>query len=99
MTPVKFKGWYIPFGKGQDEYRILPAHKSRDSAGYVTSCWKLTIMERLKVLFTGRIYWRQMTFHDPLQPQLPSVDNPLSPQEIERGERIRLESEQQPTMN
>lgn len=99
MTPTKFHGWFIPLGKGQDEYRVLPAHRSNDHYGYVTSCWKLTFWERVKVLFTGRIFWRQMTFNDPLQPQLPSVDNPLTAEEVEDGEMLRKRIESSETVD
>lgn len=75
MKPVKFKGYNVVYAKNQPEYLPLPAHKSED--GQVTSCWSMTWKERLKVLFTGKVYWMVMTFNKPLQPQVPLVDNPI----------------------
>lgn len=71
MHPVKFKEHNMVFAENQPEYLPLPAH--RDSDGIVTSCWKMSFIERIKILFTGRIYLLQMTFNNPLQPQLPKL--------------------------
>ena len=76
MKPVYFNGCNTEYGKSQPEYLSLPAHKTTD--GIVTSCWQMNLKERLKVLFLGKIFLRLMTFNQPLQPQLISVDfNPL----------------------
>lgn len=75
MKPIDFKGSNIVFAKDQPEYLPLPAWKSED--GQVVSCWKLSWKERIKLLFTGKMFFMVMTFNKPLQPQLPSVDNPL----------------------
>lgn len=75
MKPIKFPGQNIVFAEHQPEYQPLPAFISDD--GIVVSCWRLTFRERLRMLFTGRIYLLSMTFNRPLQPLLPSVDNPL----------------------
>ncbi|HEX2868671.1 MAG TPA: hypothetical protein VHO03_16645 [Ignavibacteriales bacterium] len=77
MKPIEFEQSHIIIGKGQKEYRPLPAHISKDETTTVTSCWELTWKERLRVLLTGRFYFQQMTFNQPLQPQRPSVNNPL----------------------
>jgi len=37
------------------------------SDGTLTSCWKLSWKERLKVLFTGKVYCAQLTFGRSLQ--------------------------------
>lgn len=85
MEPVKFKGYNLVIAKNQKEYLPLPAFHSAiydngDQYGSVISCWKLTWRERLKVLFNGRFYFSQMTFNEPLQPQRPYVENPLTPE-------------------
>jgi hypothetical protein len=72
MKPIEFEYSNRIFAKDQPEYLPLPAHVTTD--GVVTSCWRLTLGERIKVLFTGRIFWSTMTFNQPLQPQLPSLD-------------------------
>lgn len=75
MKPMKFKGMNTVYAKNQSEYFPLPSHKTED--GEVTSCWRLTVWERIKLIFTGKIYWQVLTFNNPLQPQKPSIDNPL----------------------
>ncbi len=77
MDPVTFEGYNMVFGAGQEEYRDLPAH--RDDDGQVVSCWRLTWRERFRMLWTGRLYLAVLTFHTPMQPQLPSVENPVAP--------------------
>ena len=75
MKPVKFKQQNCVCAENQPEYIPLPAYKSKE--GIVTTCWKLSFVERIKVLFRGNIWWQTMTFNKPLQPQRPNVQNPL----------------------
>ena len=75
MTPVSFPEVNTTFAKDQPQYQPLHAHK--DLVGIVTTCWKLTLRERLRVLWTGRVWLQQMTFNAPLQPQLPHTEKPL----------------------
>jgi len=72
MIPVKFKESTVVYAENQPEYIPLPAHKSK--SGVVTSCWKFTWWERIRLLFGARIYWSQMTFNQPLQPVQPGLD-------------------------
>lgn len=76
MTPVDFYGTNAVYAKDQPEYLPLPALKTDE--GVVVSCWKLSLWERVKILFTGRMWFMQHTFNDPLQPQCPSVKCPLT---------------------
>lgn len=76
MKPTTFEGSNIEFAKDQDEYLTLPAWRSHDGEE-VISCWALTWVERFKLLFTGRLWLRQLTFGGTLQPQLPQVEKPL----------------------
>ncbi len=66
MKPIKFTECNFTYAKNQPPYLPLPAHKTDN--GLVTSCWSLSILERLRVLFTGRIYLKMLTFNKPLQP-------------------------------
>ena len=75
MQIVKFDGCNITYGKDQPEYLPLPACKTEE--GDVTSCWKMNLKERLRVLFTGRVYVSLLTFNRPLQPQRVSVHKPI----------------------
>lgn len=73
MKIIKFKECNIVFAENQPEYLSLPAHKSDN--GRVTSCWGLSFFERLKVVLTGKIYLRVLTFNKKLQPVKISTDN------------------------
>lgn len=75
MQPIEFQQQTVVFAKDQPEYLPLPAHVSADSE--VTSCWGMTWRERLRVLVTGRIYFTNLTFRGPLQPQRVSVHPPV----------------------
>lgn len=77
MTPIDFKNSNVVYAKDQEEYRPLPAYRQDDRDGIVISCWKLTWLERLKLLWTGRLWMMQMTFGRTLQPQLPMIDYPF----------------------
>lgn len=81
MKAVEFNGHNVVYAKDQPEYLPLPAHRSKE--GEVTTCWELSFLERLKVLWTGRVYLTQLTFNEPLQPVRMSVTNEVEPSEIE----------------
>ncbi len=68
MKPIEFKEQNVTYAKDQPEYQPLPAFKSDTPQGEVISCWKLTIRERLILLFTGRLWVSLMTFNRPLTP-------------------------------
>lgn len=76
MIPITFPEHNCVYAKDQPEYLPLPVHKTVD--GMVISCWQLTWRERLKVLFTGCVWYSILTFNRPLQPQRPSVDSPFT---------------------
>lgn len=86
MKPIPFKEQNVVFAKDQPEYLPLPAHNTSD--GTVISCWRLSLWERIKVLWTGRLWLSQMTFGQALQPQLPDVDSPFVPSPIIHVEGI-----------
>lgn len=75
MTPIGFPEQNCVYAKDQPEYLPLPVHRTPD--GQVTSCWSLSLRERVKLLFTGRLWWTVLTFNTPLQPQCPHVDRPF----------------------
>ena len=76
MELVEFKEQTVIIAKDQPEYRPLPAHQFNDRDGTIAFCWTMTWKERLKVLFTGKLWHQVLTFHQPLQPQLLEVDKP-----------------------
>lgn len=64
----------VIFAKDQPQYLPLPAIICED--GMVISRWKFTWKERVRVLLCGNLWLQQLTFHSPLQPQLPTVERP-----------------------
>jgi hypothetical protein len=76
MKPIKFKEQNCVYAENQEPYLPLPAHKHDDEWQCVSSCWGLSLVERIKVLITGRIYTTLPTFGKPLTPQRVEVDNP-----------------------
>lgn len=74
MKPVEFPEQTVVYAKDQPEYQPLPAHRTSD--GMVTSCWEMTWRERLRALFTGRVFVSCLTFNGPLQPLIVGIDLP-----------------------
>lgn len=62
------------FAKEQSQYRQLLCNHTAD--GLITCCWRFSIKDRLKILFSGIIWHQVLTFNNPLQPQLILVDKP-----------------------
>jgi hypothetical protein len=73
MKIKEFKEQNIVFAKNQPEYRPLPALKLNTPDGQVVSCWGLSFRERIRVLFTGKIWVSLLTYNRPLQPQFIST--------------------------
>ena len=74
MKPRKFKHQNTTFAEDQPQYQPLPALHLKDPKGQVISCWGLSFKERLKVLFTGRIWVNLMSFNQPLTPSYLSTN-------------------------
>jgi hypothetical protein len=77
MKPIKFKECNAVFAKDQPQYLQLPAHRDFSQWSIITSCWKLTWLERFEIFFKGKFWFQQVTFKNPLQPQKPSIKKPL----------------------
>ena len=77
MEPIKFDGANVVFGANQPEYEPLPAERvGKPETGQINTCWALSTDELKKVQETGQIYVSLLTFGQPLQPVLVSVDKP-----------------------
>ena len=74
MQPVKFKHQNVVFSGDQPEYGSLPALRIEGTEGYVVSCWEMSLKERVKVLFTGKVWLSLMSFNKPLTPSYMSVN-------------------------
>ena len=77
MKPVYFKEANITFAENQPIYRPLPAYIDNEQGGRIFQCWKLSLIERLKLMWTGKLWINVLTFHKPPQPIKPMVDNPF----------------------
>jgi len=73
MKPIKFKEQNCTYAENQKEYQPLPALKIKGKEGFVVSCWKMTLWERIRVLFTGKIWLSLMSFNKTLTPSLLSA--------------------------
>ena len=74
MKPIDFPQSNVRWAENQAEYQTLPAFSNDEET---ISCWRLTIWERLKLLWTGCIWVRQINLTAPLQPQLPQIESPF----------------------
>ena len=70
MKPIKFKEQNCTFAENQPEYLPLPALKEKTNKGAVISCWQLSLFERLRILFTGKLWVCLLSFNKPLTPSL-----------------------------
>ena len=68
MKPIKFKEQNVTYAENQSEYLPLPAFKVEGGKGEVISCWQLSITERLRILFTGKLWVCLLSFNKPLTP-------------------------------
>jgi len=80
MQPVSpvIPGAKLPetvYAKDQPEYNSLPVFKQED--GTILSRWKLSWLERIRVLFCGNVYLWISTFNKPLQPVFMQVEKPI----------------------
>lgn len=80
MTLTEFPEQTVVIAKDQPEYLPLPAYRyANDPQGRIVCCWSLTPDERQRVWDTGEIWHQVLTFNQPLQPQLLTVDKPEMP--------------------
>ena len=77
MKPIPFPEHTSVWAKDQPPYLQLPAYSNERET---ISLWALTWRERLRVLWTGRLWLRQCNFGQPLQPQKLSVTSPFEPE-------------------
>jgi hypothetical protein len=77
MNPIKFKEHNKVYAENQEEYLPLPVYEDGEQGGRVFHCWELTFRERIKMLFTGKLWISVLNFGRPLQPIMPMVDSPF----------------------
>lgn len=69
MKAIKFPESNVVYGANQPEYIPLFCYYEKD--GYsdaAISCWKLSLWEKIVVLFTGKIWLEVLLFHKPFPP-------------------------------
>ncbi|GAG52146.1 unnamed protein product [marine sediment metagenome] len=74
MKPIEFPEQTMVWAEDQEPYLPLPAYTD---ARQTISCWQLTWRERLRVLFSGRLWLRLCNFGKPLQPQSLQTESPF----------------------
>lgn len=72
MKPIKFKHQNVTYAENQPEYLPLPALKFED--GTVISCWKMSLSDRIRVLFSGKVWLSLSSFNTPLTPSMLAAD-------------------------
>lgn len=70
MTPQDFPEANLRIGEGQPEYQVLPGIATPD--GEVITCWRPSLWEWFKVLWTRRVWLHQHTFNRPFAPVIVS---------------------------
>lgn len=75
MKPIHFPETNVMYGRDQSEYLPLPAFTDFDKL--VVHCWYLSFWERVKLLFTGRLWITVFTFNEKPQPIKPQVNSPF----------------------
>lgn len=78
MKPIEFSESNTTYAKNQPPYLPLPGYRFPDALdGRIAFCWKLSPWERIKILFTGKVWQQVLTFNKPLQPQKLGVNKPF----------------------
>lgn len=68
MKPKEFKEQNCIYAKDQSEYLPLPGFKVDETEGRFIFCMGLSFLERIRVLWFGKIWCSLMTFNKPLTP-------------------------------
>jgi hypothetical protein len=76
MKLTTFPEQNATIAKAQPPYIPMPVHVAYDEQGRMVCCWKLSLVERLHVLFTGKVWHQILTFYQPMQPQLLTISKP-----------------------
>ena len=73
MKPIEFEGHNKVYAKDQPQYQPLPVFKAETPEGECVSCWQLSFKERMRILWTGKLWLSMMTFNKPLTPVFPTT--------------------------
>jgi len=75
MKAVNFKDSNRVFGKHEDVYQTL--HALALGNGIIVSCWKLSLMDSIRIAFTGKVWLSLKTDPVWLPPQCVSAKKPF----------------------
>ncbi|MCK5564526.1 MAG: hypothetical protein KAJ07_04715 [Planctomycetes bacterium] len=78
MKPIKFDDRCVNYAEAQEEYNTLPVLRVNyeDGSKALLSCWHLSFIERLRLLFSGRVYlWIMGTRQPPVLLGLEGVED------------------------
>lgn len=65
MKSIKFKECNKVYAENQPEYITMDV---LDDGKYVVSCWEISFIEKIRILFTGKIWLSLLMFGNPLTP-------------------------------
>jgi len=92
MNLIPFKEQTTVIAKEQPAYQPLPAHRfPNDPQGRIAFCWQGSWKERIKFLFTGKLWHQVLTFNYPVQPQMLALEKPDMPAYVKRVDPIKME--------
>jgi len=75
MKPITFWEANVVFVKDEPEYLPLPAFRDENAkGGPIIFCQSLSFKERLKLLFTGKLWVALLMFGEPLTPSFFTVN-------------------------
>jgi hypothetical protein len=75
MSPISFEQQNVVYGENQPEYQPLPAFRNETET---ISVWEFTEKERKLIAEGANLYLRQMNLSRPIQPILPTLENPFT---------------------
>jgi len=75
MKPIKFPESNVMLAENQPEYNQLPIYRFEN--GDNVSCWKLSLKERIILLFTGKLWISMKTFNNKPMPILPTIEKDI----------------------
>lgn len=86
MKPIKFEEHNKVYAENQESYISLPVYEDEEYGGRVIHCWELSVKERIRILFTGKLWINVLNFGKPLQPIMPMINNPFNEDGQECGD-------------
>lgn len=78
MLPITFKEHNKVYAKDQKPYLSLLVYEDDKQGGRVFHCWKLSLWERVRILFIGKLWIQILNFGEPLQPIKPMINSPFT---------------------